>query len=63
MHIGHWMQFVPARIISVSNQANWREAQVKFEMERELVHLPGDKAVLCYLEGGKLRVAGTVILP
>ncbi len=63
MHIGHWMQFVPARIISASTQGNWREAQVKFELETELVHLPGGKAVLCYLEGGKLRVAGTVVLP
>jgi selenocysteine-specific translation elongation factor len=63
MHIGHWMQFEPARIISVANGSNWREPQVKFEMEKELVHLPGDKAVLCYLEGGKLRVAGTIALP
>jgi selenocysteine-specific translation elongation factor len=63
MHIGHWMQFVTARIVSVSNAANWREAKVKFELEKELVHLPGGKAVLCYLEGGKLRVAGTVELP
>jgi selenocysteine-specific translation elongation factor len=63
MHIGHWMQFIPARIISVASSDNWRETQVKFELEKELVHLPGRKAVLCYLEGGKLRIAGTVILP
>lgn len=63
MHIGHWMQFEPARIISVASGGNWREPQVKFEMDKELVHLPGDKAVLCYLEGGKLRVAGTIKLP
>ena len=63
MHIGHWMQFVPARIISVSSSDNWREPQVKFELEKELVYLPGSNAVLCYLEGGKLRIAGTVKLP
>ncbi len=63
MHIGHWMQFIPARIIGIENPANWREPRVKFELEKELVHLPGGSAVLCYLEGGKLRIAGTVKLP
>jgi selenocysteine-specific translation elongation factor len=63
MHIGHWMQFIPARIISVANSDDWREPQVKFELEKDLVHLPGGNAVLCYLEGGKLRIAGTVRLP
>ena len=63
MHIGHWMQFVPARITSVASSDNWREPQVMFELEKELVHLSGSNAVLCYLEGGKLRIAGTVKLP
>jgi len=63
MHLGHWMQFVPARIVSVADAGNWREPRVTFELEKELVHLPGGSAVLCYLEGGKLRIAGTVKLP
>jgi selenocysteine-specific translation elongation factor len=63
MHIGHWMQFIPARVINVVNPENWREPMVKFELEKELVHLPGGSAVLCYLEGGKLRIAGTISLP
>ncbi len=63
MHLGHWMQFIPARITSVENPANWRAPRVKFELEKELVHLPGGSAVLCYLEGGKLRIAGTARLP
>lgn len=63
LHLGHWMQFVPARVISVTDQGNWREPRVRLELEKELVHLPGGNAVLCYLEGGKLRIAGTVKLP
>jgi selenocysteine-specific translation elongation factor len=63
MHIGHWMQFIPARIISVTSSETWKEPQVKFELEKELVHLSGSNAVLCYLEGGKLRIAGTIRLP
>lgn len=63
MHIGHWMQFVPARIVGVTNPDNWREPLVRFELEKELVHPPGSSAVLCYLEGGKLRIAGTASLP
>jgi selenocysteine-specific translation elongation factor len=63
VHLGHWMQFIPARIVSATSPQNWREPQVKFELEKELVYLPDSKAVLCYLEGGKLRIAGTVNLP
>jgi selenocysteine-specific translation elongation factor len=62
MHIGHWMQFIPARIVNVASSDSWREPQVKFELEEALVHLPGGNAVLCYLEGGKLRIAGTLKL-
>jgi hypothetical protein len=31
-------------------------------LEKELVYCPGDTAVLMYLEGGKLRVSGTITL-
>jgi hypothetical protein len=57
------MQFIPARIINVASSESWKEPQVRFELEKELVHLSGSNAVLCYLEGGKLRIAGTMRLP
>jgi selenocysteine-specific translation elongation factor len=63
LHIGHWMQFQPSRIESVDNGANWRNPVVKISMEKELVFPPGSKAVLTQLEGGKLRIAGTMTLP
>jgi len=56
LHIGHWMQFEPSRVVSVSGD------QVTIEMEKELVYIPGSKAVVTYLEGGNLRIAGTLTL-
>jgi len=36
---------------------------LKLSLEKELVYLEGDRAVVTYLDGGKLRVAGTIELP
>ncbi|MGE0015363.1 MAG: EF-Tu/IF-2/RF-3 family GTPase [Candidatus Methanomethylophilaceae archaeon] len=55
MHLGHWMQMVPCSV-SVSGE------EVTLNMESDLIYKPGDRAVLMYLEGGKLRVAGSVTL-
>lgn len=62
MHIGHWMQMVPCRVKS-SKGADWKNPELEIEMESELIHKPGDKAVMMYLEGGKLRVVGSIALP
>ncbi|MEM2839196.1 MAG: EF-Tu/IF-2/RF-3 family GTPase [Thermoplasmata archaeon] len=62
VHIGHWMQFVSARVESVSDDGDWRNPRMKIALDKPLVHLPGSKCVLCYLDGGKLRVAGTMEL-
>ena len=55
MHLGHWMQMIPCRI-STSGE------DVTLDLETDLIYKPGDKAKLMYLEGGKLRVVGTVTL-
>jgi hypothetical protein len=57
------MQMVPCRITSVDNGDDFRSAQVSFEMDSDMIHKPGDVAILMYLEGGKLRVAGSIALP
>ena len=62
VHIGHWMQFVSAKVESVSDDGDWRNPRMKIALDKPLVHLPGSKCVLCYLDGGKLRVAGTLEL-
>jgi selenocysteine-specific translation elongation factor len=60
VHVGHWMQFVPARVESVQDEGDWRSPSLSLSLEKELVYLPGDRAVLHYLDGGKLRIAGSL---
>lgn len=55
MHLGHWMQMIPCRISTSGDD-------VTLDLETDLIYKPGDKAKLMYLEGGKLRVVGTVTL-
>lgn len=63
LHIGHWMQFVPARIEAVKVEGDWHQAELTLKLDKKLVHRPGARAVLTYPEGGKLRVVGTIDLP
>jgi selenocysteine-specific translation elongation factor len=63
MHVGYWMQVLTAKVETVAETADWRNTSVTFSLDKELVYLPGDQAFLFYLEGGKLRVAGTLKLP
>jgi selenocysteine-specific translation elongation factor len=63
LHLGHWMQFIPSKVETVTDDGDWRRPILTLNLEKELIHNPGDKAVITYLEGGKLRVAGTIELP
>jgi len=62
LHVGHWMQMVPCRLLRVEGQ-DWHRPIVEMLFDTEMVHRPGDRAVLTYLEGGKLRIVGTIVLP
>jgi selenocysteine-specific translation elongation factor len=63
VHLGHWMQFIPARVEAVSDDGDWRKPLLTLGLEKELVYRSGERAVVSHLEGGKLRVAGTIELP
>ena len=63
LHLGHWTQFIPGKVDNVAAEEDWRRPILTLALERELVYLPGDQAVVSYLDGGKLRVAGTMELP
>lgn len=56
IHVGHWMQMVPAHVSEAGNN-------VILQFDGKIIHRPGDEAVAMYLEGGKLRVIGRIILP
>lgn len=62
LHIGHWMQMIPCRLTAVSNGADFKIPDLTLELDSEIIHKPGDMAVMMYLEGGKLRIVGSVIL-
>jgi selenocysteine-specific translation elongation factor len=62
-HIGHWMQFVPARVEAVIAESDWHKVELTLKLDKMLVYRPGTRAVLTYPEGGKLRVVGTIDLP
>jgi selenocysteine-specific translation elongation factor len=62
IHAGHWMQFLQGRIESVEEKTGEKRPQVTIRLDREIVHPPGGRAVLHYLEGGKLRIMGTIPL-
>ena len=57
------MQCLVGRLTAVDNWSEWNKPVRTIEMETPLVYKPGDKAVLHYLDGGKLRIMGTIILP
>jgi selenocysteine-specific translation elongation factor len=65
LHLGHWMQFVPARIEAVKVEGDWHSPKLTLSLDKPLVYRPGagSQAALTYPEGGKLRVVGTVELP
>ena len=62
MHIGHWTQFLTAKVDVAMDTGDWKKPTLTLTLDKPLVHRPNDKAVLMYLEGAKLRVAGTVDL-
>jgi selenocysteine-specific translation elongation factor len=63
LHVGHWMQFLNCKVEAVTDEGDWRKPALTLALEKEIVHYPGDQAVLTYLENGKLRVAGSIVLP
>ena len=63
MHVGHWTQFITAKVDATVDTGEPKKPALTLSLDKPLVYRPNDKAVLMYLEGAKLRVAGTVELP
>jgi selenocysteine-specific translation elongation factor len=62
IYAGHWMQFLPARLEKVSFKNDWRMPEITLSLEKALIYPPAARTVLHYLEGGKLRVVGSLTL-
>ena len=62
LYAGHWMQFLPCRIEKIMIESDWRMPVLTLSLEKPLVYPPKGRVVLHYLEGGKLRVVGSLAL-
>ena len=62
VHVGHWTQFITAKVEAVSDAGDWRKPTLILTLDKPLIYRSNDKAVLMYLEGTKLRVAGNLTL-
>ncbi|MBQ4411184.1 MAG: translation elongation factor 1 alpha-related protein, partial [Candidatus Methanomethylophilus sp.] len=60
LHVGHWMQILPVRVVLAGAD---KDSEVTFELDGKMIHKSGDKGVLMYYDGGKLRVIGTITFP
>jgi selenocysteine-specific translation elongation factor len=56
VHVGNGMQFITATVDHIEN------GDVEIGLQKPLAYKPGDKATVMYLNGGNLRVVGTVQL-
>ena len=63
LHLGHWMQFIPARVEKVTSDSDWHRPELSLKLDKTLVYRSGARAVLTYPEASKLRVVGTIELP
>ncbi len=62
LYAGHWMQFLPTRLEKSVVDGDWRMPVLTLSMEKAIVYEPGARVVLHYLEGGKLRVVGSMTI-
>jgi selenocysteine-specific translation elongation factor len=62
IYAGYWMQFLPTRLEKVVAEGDWKMPVLTLTMEKDLVYPPGARVVLHYLEGGKLRVVGHMVV-
>ena len=63
MHVGHWTQFITSKVEAVNDPVDPKRPTLTLTLDKPLAYRPNDKAVLMYLDGAKLRVAGTIELP
>jgi len=62
MHVGHWTQFITAKVEAAEDASDPKKPKLTLSLDKPIVYRPNDKAVLMYLEGAKLRIAGTLTL-
>ena len=56
IHIGNNMQFIAANIETIQDET------AEISLQKPIAYMPGDNATVMYLNGGNLRVVGTIQL-
>jgi selenocysteine-specific translation elongation factor len=62
VHIGYWTQFIAAKVETVSDTSDPKKPDLSIVLDKPLAFQSNSCAVLMYLDGTKLRVAGTITL-
>ncbi len=62
LHLGHWLQFNLSHVDAIEDKGDKRP-KLNLTLERPIIHPPGVRAVLNFIDGGRLRVVGTISLP
>ena len=62
LHVGHWTQFITSKVEAVTESGDPKKLGLTLTLDKNLAFRSGDSAVLMYLDGAKLRVAGTLML-
>ncbi|MBN1682308.1 elongation factor Tu [Candidatus Bathyarchaeota archaeon] len=63
INVGHYMQFQMGKIIKYEQTENPLKPKLVIKLNKPITHISGNKAALMYLDGGKLRVMGSIIIP
>jgi len=62
IHLGYKMQFQMGKIVKYEPSNEHLKPDLNIMLEKPLTYLPYNKAALTYLDGGKLRVMGSLLL-
>lgn len=60
LHLGYWMQFISGKIELLELNGDKSYLKATISLEKELVYRKGSNILLTYLDGGNLRVMGTI---
>lgn len=62
IHVGHWMQFIPARVTNVKRRDNNADLLLKLSLDKAVVLRKNSKILLSNLNNDKLRVIGSATI-
>jgi len=62
VHLGHWMQFIPARVTNIKKVDNNNDLSLKLSLDKAIILKKDSKMLLSDLNDDKLRVIGSATI-